>query len=75
MEERHTRWWHSFWQRTQVSIRSPDGTGEQAARELAEKAGKDFDPDLVEVFASIVETRIKTEFEQKVEGEKQETPE
>jgi len=32
-EERHTSWWHEFWERTSVRIRSADGRGEQAARD------------------------------------------
>ena len=34
-EERHTRWWREFWERTSVEIKSPDGRGEQAARDRA----------------------------------------
>jgi hypothetical protein len=32
-EERHRRWWQEFWGRTSVRIESPDGRGEQAARD------------------------------------------
>ncbi|MEI6972523.1 MAG: DUF5703 domain-containing protein, partial [bacterium] len=33
LERGHRRWWQSFRQRTFVDIRSPDGSGEQAARD------------------------------------------
>lgn len=32
-KERHRRWWEGFWSRTFVKINSPDGRGEQAARD------------------------------------------
>ncbi|MBT5876163.1 MAG: hypothetical protein HOH43_22235 [Candidatus Latescibacteria bacterium] len=32
-EERHIRWWHAFWERSFVEIKSTDGRGEQAARD------------------------------------------
>ncbi len=32
-EDRHQRWWREFWGRTFVRITSPDGRGEQAARD------------------------------------------
>lgn len=31
--EQHAHWWRRFWQRTHVDIASPDGRGEQAARD------------------------------------------
>ena len=31
--ERHAHWWRAFWSRTHIDVKSPDGTGEQAARD------------------------------------------
>ena len=33
VKQRHAQWWRQFWSRTQVSICSPDGIGEQAGRD------------------------------------------